>query len=214
MSFVSLIVPAFHLNSKELSEIKEQCSSEFDLPEDSFEIIEIRDGTNNNNYGIIFNESSLSLSSIEELIYEKNCIQTLCEKTFESLQIITKKINDLDHLINSFNEFNQNNNLKKSLLNNKSDSNINCNNNKIKDCPDNSGNNIKITLKNIKIEFKTMVKELEILNKNVSDNKSYSIKSDKIFSLYDIPAKVFYQNDERFCFSNNNIYHYKLENTD
>lgn len=234
MSFISLIVPAFHLNTTDLSEIKDQCSIEFNSSEKNFDIIEIKDGTSNNNFGIIFNESSLSLNSIEDLIYEKNCIQALCQKTVESIQIITKKLNDLDYIINSFNnnfnneneeECNNDSNSKNKInldinLNNNSISNNNEINDYKEDLNEDKIKSSKITLKNIKIEFKNIVKEFEILNKNVSDNKSLSGISGKSERMnmntqrIGCKSKLLYQNNERFCLSNNNIIHFKLENVD
>ena len=91
MSYISLLLPAFHLNTTDISDIIKQCSIQFNLSSDKFELLEITDKTNNINYGIKLQESNLSLKSIEDLIYQRNCMQSLSEKIFESLQSMTKK---------------------------------------------------------------------------------------------------------------------------
>ena len=101
MSYISILLPAFHLNTTDISEITKQCSIQFDLSPDKFDVLEIIDKSSKINYGIKFNESHLSLSSIEDLIYQKDCMQTLSEKAFESLQSMSQKLNEL---INSFKE--------------------------------------------------------------------------------------------------------------
>ena len=168
MSYISLLLPAFHLNTTDISEITKQCSLQFDLPSDKFEVIEIIDKSSNINYGIKFNESFLSLSSIEELIYQKNCMQTLSEKAFESLQSMSKKLNDI---INSFKENGNSEEFKKDLMND---------NIKLKELlvsqieySDNFRINTEKTLNRIKDEFKTIVQELETLKKK-SNNKDES----------------------------------------
>ena len=161
MSYISLLLPAFHLNTTDINDIIKQCSIQFNLESDKFEVIEISDKTDNINYGIKFNESSFSLSSIEDLIYQRNCMQSLSEKTFESLKIMTKKINEL---INSFKENGNSEEFKKDLIND---------NLKLRELlvsqieySDNFRINTEKTLKRIKNEFRTMVKELETLKKD------------------------------------------------
>ena len=99
MSYISLLLPAFHLCTTDINEISKQCSLQFNLPQDKFELLEIKNNTSQINYGIKFNESYLSLSSIEDLIYQKNCMQSLSEKVFESLHSMNQKLNEV---INSF----------------------------------------------------------------------------------------------------------------
>ena len=67
---ISLLLPAFHLT--DISEIVKQCSIQFGLSPDKFEIVEISDKSPQINYGIKFKESYLSLSSIEDLKKKKN----------------------------------------------------------------------------------------------------------------------------------------------
>ena len=171
MSYISLLLPAFHLNTIDINEIIKQCSIQFNLPSDKFEIIEITDKTNNINYCIKFNESSLSLSSIEDLIYQRNCMQSLSEKVFESLKSMTKKLNEL---INSFKENGNSEEFKKDLMND---------NIKLRELlvsqieySDNFRLNTEKTLNRIKDEFRTMVKELETLKKrsNIKDEQNCS----------------------------------------
>ncbi len=171
MSYVSLLLPAFHLNTSDISDIRKQCSSQFNLSSDKFEIFEINDKTNNINYAIKLYESSLSLSSLEDLIYQRNCMQSLSEKVFESLQLMTKKLNEL---INSFKENGNREEFKKDLMND---------NIKLRELlvsqieySDNFRMNTEKTLNRIKDEFRTMVKELETLKKksNIKDEPSNS----------------------------------------
>ena len=152
MSYISLLLPAFHLNTTNLNDIIKQCSIQLNLDSDKFELLQITDKTNKINYGLKFIESSLSLSSIEDLIYQKNCIQSLNQKTFESLQLMTKK--------------EKNDEFKKDLMND---------NIKLKELlitqieySDNFRMNTEKTLKRIKDEFKTMVKELETLKRKTN----------------------------------------------
>ena len=165
MSYISLLLPAFHLNSTDISEITKQCSIQFDLAPEKFEVLEINDKTSQMNYGIKFNESYLSLSSIEDLIYQKNCMQSLSEKAFESLISMSKKLNEI---LNSFKENGNNQEFRKDLLND---------NIKLKELlvsqieySDNFRINTEKTLNRIKDEFKTIVNELETLKKK-SNNK-------------------------------------------
>ena len=177
MSYISLLLPAFHFNTTDISEITKQCSIQFDLAPDKFELIEINDKTSQINYGIKFNESILSLSSIEDLIYQKDCMQTLSEKAFESLQSMSKKLNDI---INSFKENGNNEEFKKDLMSD---------NIKLKELlvsqieySDNFRINTEKTLNRIKDEFKTIVQELESLKKK-SNNKEDNNSSNNIYNI-------------------------------
>ena len=160
MSYISLLLPAFHLNTFDINDIIKQCSIQLNLSSDKFEVLEIIDKTNNINYGVKLYESSFSLSSIEDLIYQRNCMQSLSEKFFESLQLMTNKLNEL---INSFKENGNNEELKKDLMKD---------NIKLRELlvsqieySDNFRLNTEKTLNRIKDEFKTMAKELETLKK-------------------------------------------------
>ncbi len=169
MSYISLLLPAFHLNTTDINDIKKYCSNQFNLPTDKFELLEITDKTNNINYALKFLESSLSLKLIEDLIYLRNCIQSLNEKTFESIKYLTKKINEL---INSFKENGNSEEFKKDLMND---------NIKLRELlisqieySDNFRINTEKTLNRIKDEFRTMVKELETLKRksNTRDDQN------------------------------------------
>ena len=170
MSYISLLLPAFHLNTTDISDIIKQCCIQFNLTSDKFELLEITDKTNNINYGIKLKESNLSLKSIEDLIYQRNCMQSLSEKIFESLQSMTKKINEL---INSFKENGNSEEFKKDLMND---------NIKLRELlvsqieySDNFRMNTEKTLNRIKDEFRTMVKELETLKKKSNNAKDEQI---------------------------------------
>ena len=167
MSYISLLLPAFHLNTIDISEITKQCSIQFDLAPEKFEVLEINDKTSQMNYGIKFNESYLSLSSIEDLIYQKNCMQSLSEKAFESLISMSKKLNEI---LNSFKENGNSQEFRKDLLND---------NIKLKELlvsqieySDNFRINTEKTLNRIKDEFKTIVNELETLKKKSSNKET------------------------------------------
>ena len=52
MSYISLLLPAFHLNTTDISEIVKQCGIQFGLSPDKFEIVEINDKSPQINYVI------------------------------------------------------------------------------------------------------------------------------------------------------------------
>ena len=177
MSYISILLPAFHLNTTDISEISKQCSIQFGLSPDKFDVLEIIDKSPQINYGIKFNESYLSLSSIEDLIYQKDCMQTLSEKAFESLHSMSQKLNEI---VNSFKENGNNEEFKKDLMND---------NIKLKELlvsqieySDNFRINTEKTLNRIKEEFKTIVQELETLKKK-SNNKEDEININNIENL-------------------------------
>ena len=118
------------------------------------------DNSNNTNFAIKFNESNFSLKSIEDLIYQRNCMQSLSEKMFESLKLMTTKLNDIINSINGKEIKIQN---KDELIND---------NIKLKELlasqieySDNFRMNTEMTLNKIKDEFKIMVNELNTLKK-------------------------------------------------
>ena len=187
MSYISIIVPAFHLNTTDKNDIFNYCCSQFNITQDNFSLIEFTNDQfkDNINYGIIFNESNLSLHKIEQLIYERNCIQNLSEKAFESLQLLSKKISDLENIINNIREEKKNCEKKynKEILkienmsnssNNNTDENFENNNIQL-------NNNIELTEKSIskiKQEFKNVADDIELLNSN---NKAIYIQKDIVF---------------------------------
>ena len=172
MSYISIIVPAFHLNSTDINEINKYCCSQFKTSKENFNLIEIKNDNYKDiiNYGIIFNESNLSLQSIEQLIYERNCIQNLTDKAFESLQLTSKKINDLENIINSIKEG------KYFKIKKEEEKN----NNFIDIIKEKEKQQIKYcekSLNKIKIEFKNMVEEIESMNIKTNNNKKYKQKN-------------------------------------
>ena len=187
MSYISIIVPAFHLNTADKNDICNYCCSQFNITQDNFSLIEFSNDQlkDNINYGIIFNESNLSLHKIEQLIYERNCIQNLSEKAFESLQLLSKKISDLENIINNIREEKKNSEKKynKEILkienmsnssNNNTDENFENNNIQL-------NSNIELTEKSIskiKQEFKNVADDIELLNSN---NKAIYIQKDIVF---------------------------------
>ena len=176
MSYISILVPAFHFNTLDTSEIISLCSIQFETPLENFDLIEFKDkSSSNKNFALKFNESFLSLNSIEDLIYQRDCIKSLNEKIFESLKLMTQKLSDLENQIKSFNENGNNNeDIRKDLVND---------NIKLRDLlasqieySDNFRMNTEKTLNKIKEEFQTMVKELETMRKKTGKNKSTSLR--------------------------------------
>ena len=170
MSYISLLLPAFHLNTTDINDIIKQCSIQFNLTSNKFELLEINDKTNKINYAIKFIDSSFSLRSIEDLIYQRNCMQSLSQKTFDSLQLMANKLNEF---INTFKENGNNEEIKKELMND---------NFKLKELlmsqieySENFRVNTEITLNKIKDEFKAMVIELETLKKKSNDTKEEKV---------------------------------------
>ena len=164
MSYISLLLPAFHLNTTNINDIIKQCNIQFNLTSNKFELLEINDKTNKINYAIKFTDSNFSLRSIEDLIYQRNCMQSLSQKTYDSLQLMAHKLNEF---INTFKENGNSEEIKKELMND---------NIKLKELlmaqieySDNFRVNTEITLNRIKDEFKTMVIELETLKKKAND---------------------------------------------
>ena len=187
MSYISIIVPAFHLNTTDKNDICNYCCSQFNITQDNFSLIEFSNDQlkDNINYGIIFNESNLSLNKIEQLIYERNCIQNLSEKAFESLQLLSKKISDLENIINNIREEKKNieNKNNKEILKIENVSNADNNNTGEKI----ENNNIELTndielseksINKIKQEFKNVADDIELLNSN---NKGIYIQKDIVF---------------------------------
>ena len=167
MSYISILLPAFHFNSTNKNEIIKLCSSQFNISEDKFELFTFNDNTNHNNYIIKFKESLLSLNSIEELIYQRECVKSISEKTFESLKIMTEKLSELENQVKSFNELRNNEEVKKNLM----DDNI-----KLREMlkveiehSENFRANTEKTLNKIREQFATIVKELEAMRKKTND---------------------------------------------
>ena len=200
MSFISIIVPAFHLNTNNINEINKYCCSQFNINIDNFNLIEIKnnDLIDKIHYGIIFNESNLSLNKIEQLIYQRNCIQNLSDKVFESLQLITKKLNDLENLINSIKE--QRKNLENKLY--------------IKIYKEEEKNNDFIkekrkieysekAINEIKLEFKNAVEEIKSLNIK-SNDKNYIQKNNINIGELNIDnnGHIKDNNAQKLCFAN------------
>ena len=117
-----------------------------------------------------FKESNLSLSAIENLIYQRDCVKSICEKTFESLQVTMEKLNNLQKEIQCFNDNGKSNEeMRKELVND---------NIRLRDLlesqieySDNFRINTEKTLNKIKEEFQTMVIELESMRKKTNKSK-------------------------------------------
>ena len=183
-SYISILLPAFFLkadrNVIDKDEIAKFCSIQFETPLDDFDLFELNLLSNHNNnnsisekridYAIKFKESDLSLNSIEDLIYQRDCIRAICEKTFESLRAMNLKLNDLQHEIITFNESGRDSEeIRKDLEND---------NLKLRDLlqsqveySDNFRMNTERTLNKIKEEFQTMVQELETMRRKTVKTK-------------------------------------------
>ena len=200
MSYISIILPAFHVNTKDINQIKNICSIQFDTSIDNINIIQFNDNTNNINYGIKFLQSSLNLSSIEELIFKKNCLQILSEKSFESLKAMYKKINELEYQLNSYK--NNNNDTEKELRND----NIKLKNLLIShiEYSDNFRINTEKTLKKIKEEFKVMVLDLEKIRKKKGMDDMANGVGKKFINNY--------LGNSSLCLINSSINNYFCEN--
>ena len=194
MSYISIIVPAFHLNTTDKSDIYNYCCSQFNITQDNFSLIEINNDKQNDNinYGIIFNESNLSLNKIEQLIYERNCIQNLSEKAFESLQLLSKKISDLENIINNIRE--EQKNMEKEY--NKEISKMENMSNAHNVSEKNENNKIEYSEKSInkiKMEFQNVVEDIELLNSN---DKGKYIQKDIILNITNKEEKDKIQNTD------------------
>ena len=183
MSYISLLLPAFHFNSIDKNEIKKLCSIQFNIMEENFELIDIKDKTSNINYVVKFNKSILSLDSIENLIYQRDCNKSFSDKTFESLKLMMNKLSDLQNQIKSYKEKNTEE-IKNNLLND---------NLKLRELLQNQievSENFRLstekTLNKIKEDFEMMVKELENMRKNAqkngnqNENKTFDLHSNRI----------------------------------
>ena len=183
MSYISLLLPAFHFNTIDKNEIKKLCSIQFNIMEENFELIDIKDKTSNINYVIKFNKSILSLNSIESLIYQRDCNKSFSDKTFESLKLMMDKLSDLQNQIKSYKEKNTEE-IKNNLLND---------NLKLRELLQNQievSENFRLstekTLNKIKEDFEMMVKELENMRKNSqknvnqNENKTFDLHSNRI----------------------------------
>ena len=183
MSYISIIVPAFHLNTSDINDINNYCCSQFNITTDNFNLIEINDDNlkdNNIHYGIILEESNFSLYKIEQLIYERNCIQNLSEKAFESLQLLSKKINDLENIINNIRK--EKNKIEEKIngeitINENFDNDSKINENNLNNDMENFKNDkieySKQSIKKIKMEFSNMMNDIELLNTKVNNNEKY-----------------------------------------
>ena len=183
MSYISLLLPAFHFNTIDKNEIKKLCSIQFNIKEENFELIDINDKTTNINYVVKFNKSILSLDSIENLIYQRDCNKSFSDKTFESLKLMMDKLSDLQNQIKSYKEKNTEE-IKNNLLND---------NLKLRELLENQievSENFRLstekTLNKIKEDFEMMVKELENMRKNSqkngnqNENKTFDLHSNRI----------------------------------
>ena len=205
MSYISLLLPAFYLNTTDINDIIKQCSIQFNLASNKFELLEINDKTNKINYAIKFKDSSFSLRSIEDLIYQRNCMQSLSQKTFDSLQLMTHKLNEF---INTFKENGNSEEIKKELIND---------NIKLKELlmsqieySDNFRINTEITLNRIKDEFKTMVIELQTLKKKSNDIKEKEEKTNEKNTTNKKTGN--FNNNQKINFSINSINNQGNEN--
>ena len=50
MSYISILLPAFHFNTLDKNRILKLCKSQFNISEEQFELINFNDNTKNNNF--------------------------------------------------------------------------------------------------------------------------------------------------------------------
>ncbi len=73
---------------------------QFEKELDEFELISLNK-IEKNEFAVKFNQIDLSVAKIEDLIYQRDCIKSLVEKTFESLRSLTEKLNQIEKDIRS-----------------------------------------------------------------------------------------------------------------
>ena len=113
MSYISILLAAFHLNTSNKNELIKLCCNQFNLSDDKFELIDFNDNTNQKHFVIKFKESILSLNSMEELLYQRECIKSISEKAFESLKLMIEKLKELENQVKSFHKNDNNEEIKK-----------------------------------------------------------------------------------------------------
>ena len=180
-SYVSILIPAFQLNISYIQEIKNFCINTFNISESDFDLIKINDEKSNcNNYCIKFIQSSLSLSSLSELIYQKNCLQNLCNKSIETLKAITNNIAELEKQISLHNSKNGLNYISKYNYSNRNSLLIE-ENEKLRNLlkaqieySENFRMKTENIINNIKEEFKGMINEIMNQKKKTEKEKTYS----------------------------------------
>ena len=180
MSYISILLPAFHFNSDNKKELIESCRDQFNLSEDKFELLDFNDNTNHKNYVIKFKESILSLNSIEELIYQRECVKSISEKTFESLKLMIEKLKELENQVKSFNKNGKNEEINKNLM----DDNI-----KLREMlkaeiehSENFRANTEKTLNKIREQFATIVQELEAMRKKSNKTKPIPQRENTVYN--------------------------------
>lgn len=70
-------------------------SEQFDRDIDDFDLIPLNK-SDKIEYAIKFNLIDISISKIEDLIYQKACMKSLVEKTFESLKSLSEKLTQVE----------------------------------------------------------------------------------------------------------------------
>jgi hypothetical protein len=54
---------------------------------------------NSNEFAIKFLQSDLSIQGLEELLYQRDCLISLVEKTYESLHVMSEKFLEMENQI-------------------------------------------------------------------------------------------------------------------
>ena len=68
---------------------------QFEKEINDFELIYLNKGEKTE-FAVKFNQIDLSVAKIEDLIYQRDCVKSLVEKTFESLRSLTEKLNHIE----------------------------------------------------------------------------------------------------------------------
>ena len=156
MSYISILLPAFHFNTTDKNELIKLCSTQFNIVEDKFELYEFNDNTNNKNFVVKFKESFLSLNSIEDLIYQRECSKCKSKKENGSEEVKKNLFNDNIKLREM---------LKKEI-----------------DHSENFRANTEKTLNIIREQFASIVKELEAMRKKSNKNKQNPQRENTVYN--------------------------------
>ena len=180
MSYLSILLPAFHINSSNKNELIELCCNQFNLSKDKFELIDFNDNTNHKNFVIKFKKSILSLNYMEEILYQRECLKSISEKTFESLKLMIEKLTELENQVKSFHKNDNNEEIKKNLM----DDNL-----KLREMlkaeiehSENFRENTEKTLNKIREQFATIVKELEAMRKKTNKSKQNPQRENTVYN--------------------------------
>lgn len=188
-SYISILIPAFHLNTSNIQQIQIFCCKILNISQNDFELLTINDKIQNNIYCIKFIDSNLSLSSLSELIYQKNCLSNISNKSIESLKAITSTIIDLENQINLYKKINNNTKKENNIILKEENEKLRKLLNEQIKSSENFRINTENTIIKMKQEFKQMIKI--IINQQ---NKNNIIKKNGLNLNIDNNSNNYYFN--------------------